>query len=85
MADSVRRHREAADRHEQTAARHDDAAVFWVARHDAARADLHRDAAAHERGGAALERRWAALIAAETPDAQGSGDGEDDAPATEAT
>ena len=29
------------------------------------RAELHRDAAAHERAGAALERRWVDVIASE--------------------
>jgi len=65
IAGSVRRHEEAAARHERAAATHDGAAAFWEERGDRARADLHRDAAAHERAGAALERRWAELIGGE--------------------
>ena len=43
--------------------------TFWEERQDAARASLHRDGADHERAGAALERRWAELDAADGSDA----------------
>jgi hypothetical protein len=50
MANSFRRH-EAAARHEQAAVTHDDAGAFWETHGDREGADLHRDAAAHERAG----------------------------------
>jgi hypothetical protein len=62
MAASAQRHRNAAARHEAAAATHEHAAQFWAAHGDDARAGLHRDAAVHEREGAALEGRWAELI-----------------------
>src|SRR5687768_53990 len=65
MVGSVKRHRDAAARHEAAAATHEHSAQFWVAQGDDARAALHRDAAVHEREGAALERRWAELIESE--------------------
>ena len=63
MAGSPGSHRDAAIRHEEAAAKHDDAARFWGERGRRARADLHRDAAMHEREGASLERRWENAIA----------------------
>jgi hypothetical protein len=65
MPESSRRHEEAAARHEQAAKTHERSAGFWEQHGDDDRVDLHRDAAAHERAGAALERRWADLISAE--------------------
>ena len=65
MAGSSRRHEEAAVRHEHAAKTHEQAAAFWEEHRDDARAELHRDAAAHEHAGAALERRWADLIASD--------------------
>lgn len=65
MAGSVRFHVEAAARHESAAATHERAAVFWEELGNRARSDLHRDAALHELAGAALERRWADLVAGE--------------------
>jgi hypothetical protein len=65
MPGSSARHEKAAARHAKTAVVHDRSVAFWEERGDAARADLHRDAAALERAGAALERRWAQVIASE--------------------
>jgi hypothetical protein len=65
MPGSSARHETAAARHEKTAVTHDRSAAFWEEQGDAARVDLHRDAAALERASAALERRWAQIIAAE--------------------
>jgi hypothetical protein len=65
MARSSDRHEEAAARHERVAATHERAAVFWEQQGNRALADLHRDTAAHERMRAALDRRWADLIARE--------------------
>jgi hypothetical protein len=63
MAGSLRHHEDAAARHDKAAVTHDRAAAFWQQEGNRALADLHRDAAVHERAGAALERRWADLIA----------------------
>jgi hypothetical protein len=65
MTVSWRRHEDAAARHEKAAVTHERAAAFWNEHGNPARADLHRDAAVHEHAGAALERRWADLIASE--------------------
>jgi hypothetical protein len=65
VAGSLRPHEEAAARHEKAAVTHDRAAAFWDQRGIRARSDLHRDGAAYEHAGAALERRWADLIASE--------------------
>jgi hypothetical protein len=62
VAASPERHHHAAARHESAAATHDRSARFWDKEGDIARADLHRAAAAHEREGGALQRRWAELI-----------------------
>ena len=59
---SLQPHLEAARRHEEAAANHERAAIFWEQHGDSARAGLQREFAEYERGGAELERRWAALI-----------------------
>ena len=41
---------------------HERAATFWNDHGDLERAALQREMAEHERGGAALERRWAELL-----------------------
>jgi hypothetical protein len=66
-AGDVHRHEQAAARHEHAALTHDRAAAFWEEQGNRARTDLHRDAAEHERAGAALERRWAEVVASEEP------------------
>jgi hypothetical protein len=55
----------AAARHEAAAANHDRAARFWEDHGDASRAELQRELAEYERGGATLERRWADLVDAD--------------------
>jgi hypothetical protein len=65
IAEPSHRHEQAAARHERAAVTHDRAAAFWRQHGDRVRADLHTEAAAHERAGAALEQRWADLIARE--------------------
>jgi hypothetical protein len=65
IPDSAEGHLEAAAHHERAAATHLRSAAFWEEQGDELRVQLHRDAAEHERQGAALERRWAALIEAE--------------------
>ena len=66
MEDSPERHLEAAIRHEAAASSHERAANFWDAQGDVERSALQRDLVNHERQGAELERRWAALIERET-------------------
>jgi hypothetical protein len=53
---------EVADRHERTAISHERSADFWAARGDDERAALQRELAEHDRRGAQLVRRWAALV-----------------------
>jgi hypothetical protein len=65
MPGSSARHEKAAASHEKTAVTHDRSAAFWEEQGDAARVDLHRDAAALERANSALERRWAQIVASE--------------------
>jgi hypothetical protein len=77
VSGSPARHLHAAERHESAAATHDRVAHFWEIRGNDGRARLHRDAAVHERAGAALERRWADLIEA---DERPRGAAEDDPP-----
>lgn len=55
--------------HEKAAVRLDEAALFWEERRDDARAALCRETAAHERAGAALQRRWVDLLD-DDPDGQ---------------
>ena len=55
-------HLNAATRHLEAAESHDRAAGFWEEHGDHDRLALQRDLAEHERRGAELERRWAALI-----------------------
>jgi hypothetical protein len=55
------RHRRAAAAHDEAAVRHDAAALFWLERGDAARADLERRNAEIERAAASLERDRAEL------------------------
>jgi hypothetical protein len=71
MAGSSRRHLEARARHEHAAETHARSAAFWAEQGDEARAQLHRDAADHERNGAALEQRWADLIEQDEPISDG--------------
>ena len=58
---STQRHLEAAEKHELAARHHEESALHWAQQGDLERADLQRKIAAHERHGADLERRWAAL------------------------
>ena len=60
------RHLQAADRHDAAAVSHDRAAKWWHERGNVERASLQRALADHERHGARLERRWAALIVQES-------------------
>jgi hypothetical protein len=62
MPESAERHLRAKLAHEAAAREHERSAAFWEAQGDPERAALQRDLADHERQGAALERRWAALI-----------------------
>jgi hypothetical protein len=55
-------HREAASRHEAAAKSHERAAKFWEDCGDSDRGRLQHELAEYERGGATLERRWAALV-----------------------
>jgi hypothetical protein len=59
------RHLQAASRHDAAAESHDRLAKAWHERGDRERASLQRALADHERQGASLERRWAALIVEE--------------------
>ena len=56
------RHLRAASRHDAAADSHERFAKAWHDRGDSKRASLQRALAHHERQGAKLERRWAALI-----------------------
>ena len=56
------RHLQAASRHDAAAESHERLAKLWHERGDGGRASLQRALAHHERRGAKLERRWAALI-----------------------
>jgi hypothetical protein len=56
-------HLQAASRHDAAAESHERLAKAWHARGDRERASLQPALADHERHGASLERRWAALIA----------------------
>ena len=56
------RHLQAASRHDAAADSHERLAKAWHARGDSKRASLQRALADHERHGAKLERRWAALV-----------------------
>jgi len=62
MSVTPQRHLDAADQHDAAALTHERSATFWDQIGDVGRAALQRDLAAHERRGAELERRWAALI-----------------------
>jgi hypothetical protein len=62
MPQSAQQHFDAAARHDAAAASHDRSAIYWDGQGDVARATLQRDMADHERRGAELERRWAALV-----------------------
>jgi len=64
------RHLAAARRHEAAALSHERSAKFWDERGDGERASLQRELADHERCGAELERRWAALASQETDGAR---------------
>ena len=55
-------HLDAARRHDAAAATHERSAIFWDQQGDVDRAALQRELAQHERHGAELERRWAALV-----------------------
>jgi hypothetical protein len=57
------RHLQAASRHDAAAETHERLAKVWHEYGDGERASLQRALAEHERQGARLERRWAALIA----------------------
>ena len=59
------RHLQAARRHDAAAETHERLAKVWDEYGDGERASLQRALAEHERQGATLERRWAALIADE--------------------
>jgi hypothetical protein len=59
------RHLDAASRHDAAAASHDRSAKWWHERGNHRRASLQQALADHERHGAKLERRWAALIVEE--------------------
>jgi hypothetical protein len=59
------RHVQAAARHDAAAESHDRLAKQWQERGDAERALLQHELAEHERRGATLERRWAAIIVKE--------------------
>jgi hypothetical protein len=59
------RHLQAASRHDAAAESHERLAALWHERGDSERASLQRALADHERQGATLERRWAALISEE--------------------
>ena len=62
MGHSADGHLDAASRHEGAAVTHERSAKFWDEQGDAERAALQRELADYARRGAALERRWAALI-----------------------
>ena len=62
VPEPAQRHLDAADRHDAAAREHERSALFWEAHGEAERAELQHDLAVHERAGATLERRWAALI-----------------------
>lgn len=70
MGHSPKGHLEAARRHEEAAGTHERSAKFWDEQGDAKRAALQRELADHERHGAELEGRWAALIERETAGAE---------------
>jgi len=53
---------EAADRHERAVVTHERARKWWATQGDDERTTLQRELAVHERRGAKLERRWAALV-----------------------
>jgi len=65
-ADSVRRHRRAAQTHDEAASRHREAAKFWIGRGDQVRADIEARNAEIEREAAQLERERADLAESET-------------------
>ena len=67
MTDAAADHRDAANRHDLAAENHQRAARFWEGRGDRERAQLQHEMAEYERGGAALERRWAELVDSTTP------------------
>ena len=62
----TQRHLAAADRHDAAAASHERAAKWWHEQGNVERASLQHALADHERHGAKLERRWAALVAQES-------------------
>jgi hypothetical protein len=70
IADTIANHLHAAARHLEAAANHDRVAKFWEEQGDDDRAELQRALADHERHGADLERRWAALIKRESSPAE---------------
>ena len=59
------RHLQAASRHDAAADSHERLAKAWHDRGDSERASLQLALAHHERHGAKLERRWAAIITEE--------------------